>query len=198
MVMADFSGDEAEELRRAMSFHRSPERMARVEAKLRERMAEQGAKPNVADAIIQSAKGFALYGFPEGHAISLAILAYGSAWLKVHRGPEFFASLLNNQPMGFYSSATLVKDARRHGTRRGLRASCARSGPAPSKAEGIWRAADLLDAENGQAVCIAGNVICRQRPGTAKGFVLISLEDETGIANAIVPPTLFEASRLTI
>ena len=115
MVMADFSGEEAEELRRAMSFYRSPERMARVKAKLRERMAERGVTSEVTDAIIQSTKGFALYGFPESHAISFAILAYGSAWLKVHRGPEFYASLLNNQPMGFYSSATLVKDARRHG-----------------------------------------------------------------------------------
>ncbi len=91
--------------------------MARVEAKLRERMAERGVKPDVTDAIIQSTKGFALYSFPESHAISFAIMAYGSAWLKVHRGPEFFASLLNHQSMGFYSSATLVKDARRHGVK---------------------------------------------------------------------------------
>ena len=85
MVMADFSGDEAEELRRAMSFHRSPERMARVEGKLRERMVERGVAPETTDAIIRSTKGFALYGLPESHAISFAILAYGSAWLKVHR-----------------------------------------------------------------------------------------------------------------
>src|SRR5204863_4509286 len=58
---------------------------------------------------------FALYGFPESHAISFAILAYGSAYLKVHRAPEFYASLLNNQPMGFYTPATIVKDAQRHG-----------------------------------------------------------------------------------
>ncbi len=327
MVMADFSGDEAEELRRAMSFHRSPDRMARVEAKLRERMAERGIRPETVDAIIQSTKGFALYGFPESHALSFALLAYGSAWLKVHRGPEFFASLLNNQPMGFYSSATLVKDARRHGIKtrpvcvvrsewactieasddavrlgfcvvNGLnrqhaeillevrgnqpfrsrqdfltRVSLDRdelrtlaalgalnalgghrrdalwsvetpraeepdlfdqvvaldatssplvpmdaderlqadydgmnltTGPhamallRPHLPEGVWSATDLLDAEDGQAVRIAGNVICRQRPGTAKGFVFISLEDETGIANAIVAPDLFEKLRLTI
>src|SRR4029077_4561309 len=60
---------------------------------------------------------FALYGFPESHAISFAILAYGSAYLKVHRAPEFYVSLLNNQPMGFYTPATIVKDARRHGVR---------------------------------------------------------------------------------
>ena len=111
MVMADFSGQEAEELRRAMSFHRSPERMARVEGKLRERMAERGVLPETVEAIIKPTKGFALYGFPESHAISFAILAYGSAWLKVHRAAEFYASLLNNQPLGFYSSATLVNDA---------------------------------------------------------------------------------------
>ena len=327
MVMADFSGDEAEELRRAMSFHRSPERMARVEAKLRERMAKRGVKPDVTDAIIQSTKGFALYGFPESHALSFALLAYGSAWLKVHRAPEFFASLLNNQPMGFYSSATLVKDARRHGIKtrpvcivrsdwactieapddavrlgfcvvnglnrqhaeallearrnqpfRSRQDFLARAGldrdelrtlaalgalnalgghrrdalwsvetpreeeadlfdqvvasedtPSPLAAmdagerlqadydgmnlttgphamallrphlpEGVWRATDLLDTKNGQRVCIAGNVICRQRPGTAKGFVFISLEEETGIANAIVSPDLFEKLRLTI
>ena len=73
--------------------------------------------PEVIEKIIQSISSFALYGFPESHAISFAILAYGSAYLKVHRAAEFFASLLNNQPMGFYSSATMVKDARRHGVK---------------------------------------------------------------------------------
>src|SRR5207249_8047871 len=67
------------------------------------------------DKIVQSISSFALYGFPESHAISFAILAYGSAYLKVHRAPEFYASLLNNQPMGFYTPATIVKDAQRHG-----------------------------------------------------------------------------------
>ena len=68
----------------------------------------------------------------------------------------------------------------------------------PHLPESTWSAVDLLRAENGQQVRIAGNVICRQRPGTAKGFVFISLEDETGIVNAIVPPDLFEKLRLTI
>ena len=116
MVMADFSGSEAEELRRALSFHRSPERMEKVEVKLRARHGRARAfPPTVIEEIVKATKSFALYGFPESHALSFALLAYGSAWLKVHRAPEFFASLLNNQPMGFYSSATLVKDARRHG-----------------------------------------------------------------------------------
>ncbi|HEU5396286.1 MAG TPA: OB-fold nucleic acid binding domain-containing protein, partial [Verrucomicrobiae bacterium] len=67
-----------------------------------------------------------------------------------------------------------------------------------SKLPGITRAADLAKAKHGLTIRIAGNVICRQRPGTAKGFVFISLEDETGISNAIVTPPMFEANRLLI
>src|SRR5207248_8728774 len=78
-------------------------------------MARKNIAADVIDKIIQSITSFALYGFPESHAISFAILAYGSAYLKVHRPPEFYASLINNQPMGFYTPATIVKDARRHG-----------------------------------------------------------------------------------
>src|SRR5467141_3337124 len=115
MVMAGFSGDEAEELRRALSFHRSEERMNKVSVKLRAAMMRKNVAPHVIDKIIQSITSFALYGFPESHAISFAILAYASAYLKVHRASEFYASLLNNQPMGFYTSATIVKDAQRHG-----------------------------------------------------------------------------------
>src|SRR5205085_1450871 len=115
MIMADFSGNEAEELRRALSFHRSEERMRKVSVKLRAAMERKGIAPDKIDKIIQSISSFALYGFPESHAISFAILAYGSAYLKVHRAPEFYASLINNQPMGFYTPATIVKDAGRHG-----------------------------------------------------------------------------------
>src|SRR5438876_8191194 len=364
MVMADFSGDEAEELRRALSFHRSEERMNKVCAKLRIAMERKGVTPDKIDKIVQSISSFALYGFPESHAISFAILAYGSAYLKVHRAPEFYASLLNNQPMGFYTPATIVKDAQRHGLKikpvyvsqsdwrcmvvsddqpspqssgrdrdqgraqrggreapvrigeavrlgfcvvNGLRQEHAEelvrqrqdrafeslddfkrrvplakdelrtlaelgalncfaehrraamwqveetlhddllrtqmagtsrcgarltqrddptesplapmtlperiradyetmnltTGPHPMKLlrknlPNIWRATDLVHAEHGSTVQIAGNVICRQRPGTAKGFVFISLEDETGVANAIVEPDLFERFRLVI
>src|SRR5437763_2434832 len=116
MIMANFSGDEAEELRRALSFHRSEERMNRVSVKLRAAMERKNIASDKIDKIIQAITSFALYGFPESHAISFAILAYASAYLKVHRAPEFYASLLNNQPMGFYTPATIVKDARRHGT----------------------------------------------------------------------------------
>jgi len=363
MVMADFSGDEAEELRRALSFHRSEERMNKVSIKLRAAMERKNVAANKIDKIIQSISSFALYGFPESHAISFAILAYGSAYLKVHRAPEFYASLLNNQPMGFYTSATIVKDAQRHGVKiqpvcaqksnwrcsvlsddairlglcvvNGLRQEHAeelqgqrehrpfwslhdfkqrvplskdelrnlaelgalncfanhrraamweveetlhddlltntchpdpaaagegsrpRSGNDPRNAKSsitdceihrsarndmnlnspasspllpmtlpervkadyetmnlttgphpmqllrknfpnVWRAADLIHARHGATVQIAGNVICRQRPGTAKGFVFISLEDETGVSNAIVEPDLFEKMRLLI
>src|SRR2546425_838942 len=115
MIMADFSGNEAEELRRALSFHRSEEGMQKVSLKLRAAMERKGIASDKIDKIIHSITSFALYGFPESHAISFAILAYGSAYLKVHRAAEFYASLLNNQPMGFYTPATIVKDARRHG-----------------------------------------------------------------------------------
>ena len=339
MVMADFSGDEAEELRRALSFHRSEERMNKVSVKLRAAMARKNIAADVIDKIIQSITSFALYGFPESHAISFAILAYGSAYLKVHRAPEFYASLLNNQPMGFYTPATIVKDARRHGlkiqpvcvqkstwrcavvsddtvrlgfcvvnglqeehahelvkqrqdwqfdsledfkrrvslskeelrtlaalgalncfvahrraamwrveeqapealfavagigdpgsststlsptgiTDPGSNVPLARmtlpervradyetmnltTGPHPMKLlresfPNVWRAIDLAQARHGATIQIAGNVICRQRPGTAKGFVFISLEDETGVSNAIVDPDLFERFRLLI
>jgi len=296
--------------------------MQKVEVKLRRAMESKGVSAEVIERILRAISSFALYGFPESHAISFAILAYGSAWLKAHRAPEFYASLLNNQPMGFYSSATLVKDARRHRVR--IRPVCAArsawrctveeddsvrlglcvvnglsrehaerlleargervfasladfkerlsldkdelralaeigalncfaahrrealwhaeeplrrddlfagrdaaggspllpmtlvervqadydgmnltTGPHPMALlrpllKDIWRAADLPGARNGQTVRIAGNVICRQRPGTAKGYVFISLEDETGVSNAIVAPALFERLRLRI
>ncbi|HKS31312.1 MAG TPA: error-prone DNA polymerase, partial [Chthoniobacterales bacterium] len=117
MIMANFSGDEAEELRRALSFHRSEERMNRVSVKLRDAMARNQVAPDVIEKVLHSITSFALYGFPESHAISFAILAYGSAYLKAHRPAEFYASLINNQPMGFYTPATIVKDARRHGVK---------------------------------------------------------------------------------
>jgi error-prone DNA polymerase len=323
MVMADFDGGEAEELRRAISFHRSQERMKKVVEKLRRNMTVKRVAPEVQEQIVNSLSSFALYGFPESHAISFALLAYASCWLKVHRAPEFYCGLLNNQPMGFYSPATLIKDGKRHGIQ--FRPVCiARSdalcriqpdgsirlglnyiqglprhkaaqivhqraerpfaslgdlfirvalnknerrvlakigalnllsdhrrtalwevesvfddndlfssegvadreaplvpmnplerlqadydgtrvttGPHPmtfvrSQLPHVTRAADLATGPHGQKVVIAGVVICRQRPGTAKGHVFVSLEDETGIANAIVRSELFEKLRLTI
>jgi error-prone DNA polymerase len=322
MVMANFSGSEAEELRRALSYHRSQERMNKVCVKLRAGMANNGVAPETIEKITQAVQSFAVYGFPESHAISFALIAYASCWMKVHRAAEFYAGLLNNQPMGFYSPATLVLDAKRQGVRilsvnvhesdwlctviddntlrlgfcyvRGLAAENGQrivaererasytsladfqlrtrlskadqralakvgalnrladhrrdaqwkvevlrdpedlfaraestvpvpllpmnavertradysgtgltTGPHPmlhirERLADIWRAADLERAPQGTYLRIAGMVICRQRPGTAKGFVFISVEDETGVANAIVTPQLFEQCRLLI
>ncbi len=117
MLIADLNGGEAEELRRAMSFHRSDERMDKALVKLRRGMVAKNVSNHIQEQIVASIKSFALYGFPESHAISFAILAYASVWLKANRAVEFFVSLLNNQPMGFYSTATLVRDAKRHGLR---------------------------------------------------------------------------------
>ena len=91
--------------------------MKQVEVKLREGMARQGITGEVAEQIISSITAFALYGFPESHAASFALLAYASAYLKAHFPAAFYTALLNNQPMGFYHPATLVKDAQRRGVR---------------------------------------------------------------------------------
>ena len=322
MKLADFTGSEAEELRRALSFHRSDKEMKKVSVKLRAALEKKNNAPHVIESVMSAITSFALYGFPESHAISFAHMAYSSSYMKVHRAQEFYASLLNNQPMGFYSSATLIKDAQRRGVhfkpvcvmrsdwnctietddsiRLGLRvvrglgnasgkdllqareesmftsmedfkgrvklskeeartlaeigalncfaahrreamwrveraqrpddlfaglqepASSPLSPMEPmerlqadfvgthmtvgrhpmslirSRLSGVHRACDLPKERNGTFVRIAGNVICRQRPGTAKGFVFISLEDETGISNAVVHPDLFEKLRLVI
>ena len=340
MVVAGFSGGEAEELRRAMGFKRSVKRMQQIETKLRTGMAAKGITGEGADRIVQSITSFALYGFPESHAASFALLVYASAYLKAHYPAAFYTALLNNQPMGFYHPATLVKDAQRRGVRfapvdvqisnwncfvqndgavrlglryvKGLREDAGkriegqkadsyvapgfspasrprfhsidqlttiaglrqdelralaevgalasfgghrrtalwqaeRAGrpagpllmdhdeapetvgsplPAMSMIErvradydgtgltigphpmalaraslatrGVMRAIDLPRARAGRRVRTAGAVITRQRPGTAKGFVFLSLEDETGIANVIVTPDTFAAFRRVI
>jgi len=326
MVTAGFSATEAEELRRAFGFKRSERLMAEVETKLRAGMARQGIHGAAAEEIVHAITAFALYGFPESHASSFALLAYASAYLRVHHPAAFYASLLNNQPMGFYHPATIVKDAQRHGLRilpidatrsewlctielvdgahptmrmglryvKGLRERAARAivearrarafgsihdlarrahldrdeletlaaigalaplggtrrtnlwtaamphpGPlfadppgepsplsemtdierlaadyagtsvtlgrhpmtlrrAALRRRGVLSARALAGAENGARVLVAGSVIVRQRPGTAKGFVFLSLEDETGIANVIVRPPVFMRYRLTL
>ncbi len=115
MVVANFTGGEAEDLRRAMGFKRSEKRMRDIEARLRAGMTQNGIAQAAQEEIILSITSFALYGFPESHAASFALLAYASAYLKCHYLAAFTAALLNNQPMGFYRPATLVKDAQRHG-----------------------------------------------------------------------------------
>jgi len=115
MIAANFTGGEAEDLRRAMGFKRSQARMKEIEAKLRAGMTHNGISPKAQEEIILSITSFALYGFPESHAASFALIAYASAYLKCHYLAAFTAALLNNQPMGFYSPATITKDAQRHG-----------------------------------------------------------------------------------
>jgi error-prone DNA polymerase len=117
MIAANFTGGEAEDLRRAMGFKRSQARMREIETKLRAGMTANGISPKAQEEIILSITSFALYGFPESHAASFALIAYASAYLKCHYLAAFTAALLNNQPMGFYSPATIVKDAQRHGLR---------------------------------------------------------------------------------
>ena len=322
MVAAGFTGGQAEELRRAMGFKRSDRRMEQIEVQLRDGMSRRGIAGAAADEIIASITSFALYGFPESHAASFALLAYASAYLKVHYPAAFYTALLNNQPMGFYHPATLVKDAQRRGVRfhpvdvqvsawictveadgairlglryvNGLRQDAgeqiaskriaapfsslddlvARTGlrrsevvtladigalnsfgydrrsalwqaeravrpsgelfeqceldvscPLPPMTEaerlvadyagtgltvgrhpvalrrddlsmrGVLRSSDLHHVREGRRVRVAGMVITRQRPGTAKGFVFLTLEDETGIANIIVRPDLFARDR---
>jgi error-prone DNA polymerase len=115
MTCADFSGGEAEELRRAMGFKRSEQRMKDIEIKLRRGMTKKGITGQTQDEIVQSIASFALYGFPESHAASFALIAYASAYLKCHYLAAFTAATLNNQPMGFYQPFTIIKDAQRHG-----------------------------------------------------------------------------------
>lgn len=117
MVAAGFTGGEAEELRRAFGDKRSEQRMKQIEVKLRAGMHKQGINGSVADDIVRSIAAFASYGFPESHAASFALLVYASAYLKAHYPAVFYTALLNNQPMGFYRPATLVKDAQRRGVR---------------------------------------------------------------------------------
>ncbi|MHB8484660.1 MAG: DNA polymerase III subunit alpha [Candidatus Acidiferrales bacterium] len=369
MITAGFTGGEAEELRRAFGFKRSEARMKDIEIKLRRGMEKNEIASEIQQKIVQSITSFALYGFPESHAASFALLAYASAYLKCHYLGAFTAALLNNQPMGFYHPATIVKDAQRHGLKirpvdvtcsdwlctleklqeegaqslalrlglrfvKGLRAEIAEEivfqraarsftsiedlklripaihkselaalaeigalnfiegkhnadgqnrqtihrrdalwqieravrrpgalfetldtetekseeclsaktenlrpavtrtaaadsplvpmtieerliadfrgtgmtvGPHPLayhraelKRRGMRSASELERLPHGTHVRFAGAVIARQRPGTAKGFVFLSLEDETGIANAIITPQLFEQDHTVV
>jgi len=338
MIAANFSGAEAEELRRAVGMRRSVSRMQQLELKLRDGMTANSIDNATQELIVQSISSFALYGFPESHAASFALLAYASAYFKVNYLAAFTCAILNNQPMGFYMPAVLVKDAQRHGLRirpiciqnsivrcnieaekdkllsvriglnyvRGLgreiaqeivasrtkhgdfrdiedllrrvpaitrtdRMQLARIGALNSlslgshrrdalwqvekagrpagplldnssvepttdcsmsplrqmsteerlvsdysgtgitsghhpmyykrtdlRNAGIFAANELRSLRDGQHVRTAGCVIARQRPGTASGFIFLSLEDETGIANIIIHPELYERQRLLV
>ena len=338
MTVANFTGAEADQLRRAVGMRRSWERMKDLEGKLRAGMTANGLDAKSQDTIVQNISSFALYGFPESHAASFARIAYTSAYFKVKYLAAFTCAILNNQPMGFYSPAVLVKDAQRHllkvkpidvqvsdwpctieheaegslSVRIGLRyvrrlrrqaaealvesrrlggpfrsaedlalrvpsldrkdlALLARIGALNNIGEiqhrrdalwqveragklegpllrqqsewlededrtrplhqmnteerlvadyagtglttghhpmhyrrpelsrqGILSAKKLRHSQDGEFIRTAGCVIARQRPGTAKGFIFISMEDETGIVNVIVTPNLYDRDRLLV
>lgn len=116
MVAADFTGGEADQLRRAMATWGKNGNLLQFRETLIERMTspQKNYPIEFVDRIFNQMKGFGAYGFPESHAASFALLVYVSAWLKCHHPAEFYCGLLNSQPMGFYSSSQLVQDARRH------------------------------------------------------------------------------------
>ena len=111
---AGFTAGQADELRRAMGHKRSYEKMARLRARLIEGMAKNGISNEVAERLYKMLSAFADFGFPESHAASFALIVYISAYLRKYYAPEFYAALLNAQPMGFYSPESLIADARRH------------------------------------------------------------------------------------
>jgi error-prone DNA polymerase len=117
MICSNFTGGEAEELRRALGSRRSQKRMKEIEAKLRAGMSANCFPTKTQDEVVQFISSFALYGFPESHAASFALIAYASAFLKVRYLAAFTAALLNNWPMGFYHPSTIIKDAPLHGLR---------------------------------------------------------------------------------
>src|SRR5207244_7343683 len=98
-------------------FKRSVKRMKEIEGKLRAGMTKKGIMGEPQDKIVKAITSFAMFGFPESHAASFALLAYASAYLRTYYLAAFTCALLNNQPMGFYHPSTLVKDAQRHGLR---------------------------------------------------------------------------------
>ncbi|MGE5829781.1 MAG: error-prone DNA polymerase [Micromonosporaceae bacterium] len=113
--VAGFDAAGADELRRAMGSKRSAQRMNRLRERLYEGMAANGITGALADDLFLKLSAFANYGFPESHAMSFAFLVYASAWFKRYHPAAFCAALVNAQPMGFYSTQSLVDDARRHG-----------------------------------------------------------------------------------
>ena len=115
MLAADFSGGEADRLRRAMAAWKRRGGLAPFYDRLVGRMKEKGYAAEYADRIFKQIEGFGEYGFPESHAAGFALLVYVSSWIKRHHPDAFLAALLNSQPMGFYAPAQLVRDAREHG-----------------------------------------------------------------------------------
>jgi error-prone DNA polymerase len=115
MIAADFSADEADDLRRSMAAWKRKGGVHRFYHRLVDRMIEKGYDPEFSKRIFSQIEGFGEYGFPESHAASFAKLVYVSCWLKCHEPACFVAAMINSQPMGFYSPSQLVQDARKHG-----------------------------------------------------------------------------------
>jgi error-prone DNA polymerase len=115
MVAADYTPGEADQLRRDMAAWRRSGKIEGHHDRLVSRMVQKGIARDFAERVFEQIRGFGEYGFPESHAASFALIAYATAWLRCHYPAEFVCSLLNAQPMGFYSPATIVSDAQRHG-----------------------------------------------------------------------------------
>jgi error-prone DNA polymerase len=115
MIAADFSADEADDLRRSMAAWKRKGGVHRFYHRLVDRMIQKGYEPEFSERIFSQIEGFGEYGFPESHAASFAKLVYVSCWLKCHEPACFVAAMINSQPMGFYSPSQLVQDARNHG-----------------------------------------------------------------------------------
>ncbi|MDH3592853.1 MAG: OB-fold nucleic acid binding domain-containing protein, partial [Planctomycetota bacterium] len=115
VVAADYTPGEADQLRRDMAAWRKSGRIERHRERLTQRMQAKGIAVEFAEAVFNQIRGFGEYGFPESHAASFALIAYATSWLKCHYHTAFTCSLLNSQPMGFYSAATIVEDAKRRG-----------------------------------------------------------------------------------
>ena len=115
MALGGFSAAEADELRRTMGHMRKKGKLVAVLEKLEQRMIDNNVEEDIAHQICEDLQSFANYGFPESHAWSFALIAYATAWLKTHYPTEFLLGILNAWPMGFYSPATLIHDAKRHG-----------------------------------------------------------------------------------
>ena len=115
MVAADYTPGEADQLRRDMAAWRKVGRIERHRERLVRRMTAKGIEAEFAERVFEQIRGFGEYGFPESHAASFALIAYATAWMRCHHPDVFTCSLLNAQPMGFYSTSTIVEDAKRHG-----------------------------------------------------------------------------------
>jgi error-prone DNA polymerase len=116
MVCAGFSADEADHVRRSMATFKHTGGVKNFKDKMLQGMMAKGVYTReFSERLIKQLEGFGSYGFPESHAISFAMIAYASSWMKCHHPDVFLCALLNAQPMGFYSPAQLVRDAREHG-----------------------------------------------------------------------------------